>query len=102
MVLFAGMATARWLVLKSHSPSAVYHSWLVAALFISCWLYPFYTLGLQRMPGLFGNIATLIVASCVVSMSRSSSLTAASLTWAVVACVVVATVYIVQLIRLNP
>lgn len=64
VVLFAGMGTARWLLLRSATnPVQRTRSEWVSLLALLCLLYPLYTAGLQDLRiGLAGNLVTLVVA----------------------------------------
>ncbi len=63
LFLFAFMGTARWLLIKSKSQKATYHSRSVIFLVVFCFLYPFYSLALDsNIGGLIGNIATILLA----------------------------------------
>jgi tryptophan-rich sensory protein len=84
LFLFALMGTARWLVTQSSSEAAASHARIVVSLIVLCFLYPFYTLGLAIIPGLIGNIATLLVASWAALQIRSSSKLASTLLFPVI------------------
>lgn len=75
VALFAGMGTARWLLLRlAANPVQRRRSEWVSLLAFLCLLYPLYTAGLQAdRIGLAGNLVTLVVAVGVaVFVSRRS------------------------------
>jgi len=102
VVLFALMAIARWLLLKSRRSSAQRHAQLVTNLIIFCWLYPFYTLGFQRLPGLIGNLVTIGFTAWVTLRVWQTSRPSAGLIGLVFLWSSFATFYLIRLIQLNP
>jgi len=100
--LFACMATARWLIIKSKSEKAVLHSRLVVLLVVFCALFPFYSLAFDSTTGgLIGCIATLLLAGWIVYQVKSSSRAAAALVFTVILWLSFATVIIIRLIQFN-
>jgi len=102
VALFALMATGRWLILRSGSPDAPAHARLLAWLIVICALYPIYTLGLQLLPGLIGNIFVLVLSVRVARGIWASSHAAAIFTTLVSLWVTVASIYVFRLLQLNP
>lgn len=91
-LLFAAMATARWLLLRRGTDDARRVAGLVSLLLLSCLLYPFYALALHsRVAGLAGNLLTIGFAAVAAFRARPASRPAAALVSLVVAWVVFAT-----------
>lgn len=99
-LLFAFMGTARWLIIKSKSQKAAYHSRIVIFLVVFCFLYPFYSLAIDsNIGGLIGNIATILLASWTAFQIKSSSKAASALVFPVVLWVSFATTIIIRLLQ---
>jgi tryptophan-rich sensory protein len=99
--LFAGMGTASWLVYSSGRPTAVRDGRVVVGLIIVCFLYPVYTLGMQPVPGLVGNVAVVALTVAAAAIIRRSSSLAAGILVPVAAWVSLAAVYLAKLIAAN-
>ncbi len=100
-VLFAGMATARWLLLRSNHPATRSLSNSVLMLIVVCWGYPYYTLGFQKIPGLVANGIVIILALWIINRIRVASIAATALIGLVVVWISLATVYVVKFINQN-
>jgi tryptophan-rich sensory protein len=99
--LFAGMATAAWLVYSSGRPTAVRDGRVVVGLMTVCFLYPVYTLGMQAVPGLVGNVAVLALTVAATAIIRRSSALAAGMLVPVAVWLSLATVYLAKLVAAN-
>ena len=99
--LFACMGTAAWLAYSSGQPTAARDSYIVVGLMLVCILYPFYTLGLQAVPGLIGNVVVVILTILAAIFVRRSSSVAVGLLAPVALWVSLATVYVARLIAAN-
>lgn len=99
--LFAFMAAARWLLLRSGDPRAEFHASLVAALIVFCASYPLYTAGMKLLPGLIGNCVTVFLAGWIACRIWPSSRVASVFVAFVLVWLTIATVYVWQLVQLN-
>jgi tryptophan-rich sensory protein len=94
------MGTARWLIIKSKSQKATYHSRSVVFLVVFCFLYPFYSLAIDsNIGGLIGNIATILLAGWTAYQIKSSSKAASAFMFPVVLWVSFATAIIIRLLQ---
>ena len=95
--LFAGMGTARWLLLHSGNPRLNGYTWLVVGLAAFCLVYPFYTLAPgSNLAGLIGNIGTILVALFVAWKIRKASGPAAALVFLIIPWVSFASISVIQ------
>lgn len=78
MMLFAAMGAARWAALRDGAAADRRLAWMIPALILSCFAYPYYTLGFRSLEiGLVGSIATMIFAAVIVlRLARPSRLAA--------------------------
>jgi tryptophan-rich sensory protein len=73
----------------------------IIILIVFIWLYPFYTLGFQLIPGLIGNIAVGLIACFIVWFVWPLSRKAGLLTAPVIIWIFAATFYVSLLIQQN-
>ena len=100
VVLFAAMGAARWLLVKAGDTA---HARGVTYLLINCFLYPYYTSGLQSgWVGLAGDILTIAIASVLIIRTAKTTPRAAALLALVLAWALFAAVLIISLLQLNP
>jgi tryptophan-rich sensory protein len=76
--------------------------WLIVALLIASWTYPFYTLGFKLVPGLIGNIGYLTFTFFVINQIKPASAPAAYLLYPITLWVAMATVYVILQILARP
>lgn len=66
MMLFAAMGAARWAALRDGAARDRSRSWMIPALILACFAYPYYTLGFRSLElGLAGSIATMVFAAVI-------------------------------------
>jgi tryptophan-rich sensory protein len=102
VLLFAVLGAARWLLVGSGSTAAKPERRLILGLAIFCFLYPFYTLAFDSaLAGLFGNLATILLAGYVTYRVRKHSAMAAAGVFLVVMWTCFATAIIIAQLQLE-
>lgn len=101
ILLFSLMGAARWVSVTAGGDAAR-NGWLVTGLIVLCWLFPFYTGGLDNeYIALGGTLVTLVVTLAVIQKLRRDSLLAVTLLVPLVAWLAFATAITVRNIQLN-
>lgn len=101
--LFAAMGAARWLVVRDASGTGRRNAWLVTALLLACFAYPYYTLGFRsEVIGLIGSIATAIAAAVIAWRIHGQSRAAAALVALTSIWCVFASVVLIRTLQINP
>lgn len=102
MTLFAAMGAARWAARRDGAASGRPQAWMIPALILACFAYPYYTLGFRSLEiGLAGSIATMLLAAVIAWRLAGQSRLAALLVLPTALWCAFASVLLIRTLQLN-
>lgn len=102
MTLFAAMGAARWAAVRDGAAARRRQAWMIPALILACFAYPYYTLGFRSLEiGLAGSIATMLLAAVIAWRLAGQSRLAAMLVLPTALWCAFASVLLIRTLQIN-